>query len=58
MQREIRSLFTRRFEYFYDFWSYPEIGIIACSWAGLGIYVWRIREGNRIGELFQETNGY
>lgn len=58
MQREIRSLFNRRFAYFRDFWSYPEIGIIASSWAGLGIYVWRIHEGNRIGTLFQETNGY
>ena len=58
MQREIRSAFTRRMEYFRDFWSYPEIGIIACSWAGLGVYLWRIREGDRIGDLFRETNGY
>ncbi|CAF4570593.1 unnamed protein product [Rotaria sp. Silwood1] len=58
MQREIRSLFNHRMKYFRDFWSYPEIGIIACSWAGLFIYLWRIREGNRISDLFKETNGY
>ena len=58
MQREIRSLFTRRMAYLRDFWSYMEIGIIACSWAGLGVYIWRAREANRVGELFQQTNGY
>jgi hypothetical protein len=58
MQREIRSFFTRGMEYFRDFWSYPEIGIIACSWAGLGVYLWRLGEGNRVGDLFRETNGY
>ncbi|CAF1616393.1 unnamed protein product [Adineta ricciae] len=58
MQREIRSLFTRRMAYFRDFWSYMEIGIIACSWAGLGVYIWRAREASRVGELFQQTNGY
>ncbi|UJR27333.1 hypothetical protein I4U23_008626 [Adineta vaga] len=58
MQREIRAMFTRRMAYFRDFWSYIEIGIIACSWAGLGVYVWRIREANRVGELFRTTKGY
>ncbi len=58
MQREIRSMFAHRLAYFRDFWAYPEIGIIACSWAGLGVYVWRIHEGNRVGSLFQKTNGY
>jgi hypothetical protein len=58
MQREIRSLLNRRMAYFTDFWSYPEIGIISCSWAGLGIYIWRVNEGNRVGNLFQETKGY
>jgi hypothetical protein len=58
MQREIRSLFHLRKAYFYDFWSYPEIGIISCSWAGFGIYIWRVNEGNRVGNLFQETKGY
>lgn len=47
-----------RLSYFREFWSYPEIGIISCSWAGVGVYIWRIREGNRIGELFRTTNGY
>lgn len=58
MQREIRSILAHGLKYFRDFWSYPEIGIIACSWAGLGVYLWRIREGDRIGALFRETNGY
>ncbi|CAF1178747.1 unnamed protein product [Adineta steineri] len=58
MQREIRSLLKQRMAYFRDFWSYVEVGIIACSWAGLGVYVWRIHEGNRVGELFKETKGY
>lgn len=58
MQREIRAMFNRRMKYFREFWSYPEIGIIACSWAGFGVYLWRIREGDRVGDLFRETNGY
>jgi hypothetical protein len=58
MQREIRLIFSNRLAYFRDFWTYPEIGIIACSWAGLGVYVWRIHEGNRVGNLFKQSNGY
>ncbi|CAF3507643.1 unnamed protein product [Rotaria sordida] len=58
MQREIRSIFKRRKQYFRDIWSYTEIGLIACSWTGLVIYIWRIREGNRISTLFKQTNGY
>ena len=58
MQREIRSIFKHRLAYFRDFWSYPELGIIACSWAGLGVYVWRIHEGNRVGDIFKKTDGY
>ncbi|CAF4044663.1 unnamed protein product, partial [Rotaria sp. Silwood2] len=58
MQREARSLFNHRMQYFRDFWSYPEIGIITCSWTGLFVYLWRIREGDRISKLFKETNGY
>lgn len=58
MQREIRSIFRQRMAYFREFWSYPELGIIACSWAGLGVYVWRIRESDRVGDLFKQTDGY
>ncbi|CAF3607443.1 unnamed protein product [Adineta steineri] len=58
MQREFRSAFRQRMAYFRDFWSYVEIGIIACSWAGLGVYVWRAREAHRVAQLFQETKGY
>lgn len=58
MQREIRSLLTNGLKYFRDFWSYAEIGIIACSWGFVIVFVWRVRERNRISTLFQETNGY
>jgi len=57
-QREILSAFKRRLAYLRDFWSYPEVGIIVCSWAALGLYIWRIGEGNHVGELFKETKGY
>jgi hypothetical protein len=58
MQREIRSLFHRRMQYFRDFWTYPELGIIVCSWTAFAAYIWRITEGNRVSKLFAETNGY
>jgi polycystin 1L2 len=32
--------------------------MIGCSWAGVGVYVWRYHELTRIGNLFQQTNGY
>jgi hypothetical protein len=44
--------------YFLHFWSYIDISIIGCSWGVLGVYIWRYCESNRIGNLFQETNGY
>ena len=58
MQSEIRSMFKRGMAYFRDFWSYPMVGIVACSWAGFGVYLWRMKEGNRVGALFKATNGY
>lgn len=58
MQREIRSLFKRRVTYFKDFWSYPEMGIIICSWTGFAVYIWRASEGDRVGDLFKATDGY
>jgi polycystin 1L2 len=58
MIAEVASLFRLKFTYFRQFWSWIELGIIGCSWAGVGIYVWRYRELTRIGSLFQETNGY
>jgi hypothetical protein len=55
---EIRSIFRLKLGYFRQFWSWIELGIISCSWAGVGVYVWRYHEMTRIGDLFQETNGY
>jgi polycystin 1L2 len=56
--KEIQSLFHLKFSYFYQLWSLINISIIICSWAGVGIYIWRYYEAQRIGTLFQETNGY
>ncbi|CAF0742236.1 unnamed protein product [Didymodactylos carnosus] len=58
MMREIRLLIKMKTAYFREFWTYTEWGIIACSWSGMGVYFWRIYEGNRIGTLFAQTNGY
>src|SRR4051812_48855820 len=58
MLMEIRLLCRLKWKYFYEFWSLIEIGIIICSWMGIGVYVWRYRECSRIGKLFSETNGY
>jgi polycystin 1L2 len=58
MQKEIRSMIKLRMAYLRDFWSYPELGIIICSWIGFGVYIWRVREGDRVGELFKQNNGY
>jgi hypothetical protein len=55
---EIRSLFHLKCAYFRQFWCYIEWGIIGCSWAGVGIYLWRYREIKRIGSLFQTNKGY
>jgi hypothetical protein len=58
MIAEVKSLFRLKVAYFRQFWSWIELGIIGCSWAAVGIYVWRYRELTHIGSLFQETNGY
>ncbi len=55
---EIRLLFELKWNYFYQFWSFIEAGIIGCSWTSVGIYIWRYKECKRIGKLFEETNGY
>ncbi|CAF1389386.1 unnamed protein product, partial [Adineta ricciae] len=55
---EARSLFDLRWKYFVSFWRYAQPGIIICSWASVVIYIWRYRESQRIGQLFEETNGY
>jgi hypothetical protein len=55
---EMKSVFDLKLAYFRRFWSWIELGIIGCSWAGLGLYVWRYQKSTRIGNLFRETNGY
>ena len=58
MMVEVQSLIKLKRAYFRQFWSYIDAGIIACSWTSVGIYVWRYRELNRIGDLFSQTHGY
>ena len=58
MWLEVRLLIELRWQYPRRFWSLIEVGIIACSWASVGIYVWRYYECSRIGKRFAETNGY
>ena len=55
---EIRSLIQMKSNYFRQFWSLINLGIIVCSWTNVGIYVWRYCESLRIGHLFAQTNGY
>ncbi len=55
---EIQSLLKLKLNYFRSFWSYINLGIIICSWISVGIYIWRYEESNRIGKLFQKTNGF
>jgi hypothetical protein len=55
---EIQLLFHLKRKYFYEFWSLIELGIIICSWMGVGIYIWRYHECSRISKLFSQTNGY
>ncbi len=55
---EIQSLLKLKINYFRNFWSWINIGIIVCSWTNVGIYAWRYRESIRIGDLFGTTNGF
>ncbi|CAF1362531.1 unnamed protein product [Adineta ricciae] len=55
---EFQSCIKLQWKYFCQFWSLIEVGIIGCSWTSLGIYVWRLKEYERIGKLFSKTNGY
>jgi hypothetical protein len=58
MYLEVRLFLKSKREYWSRFWSYVEAGIIACSWASVGIHIWRYRQCQHIGRLFRETNGY
>ncbi len=55
---EIRSLRHLKCAYFRQFWCYFDWGIIVCSWAAVGVYIYRYREISRIGDLFQKSRGY
>ena len=58
MMVEVKSLIRLKRDYFRQPWSYIDVAIIVCSWTNVGIYVWRYRESNRVGDLFAQTNGY
>lgn len=58
MNVQIRLMYRLRMKYFREFWSCIDLGIIGCSWAGVGMYVWKYRESTHIGDLFAQTNGY
>ena len=58
MMVEVKSLIRLKRDYFRQLWSYIDVAIIVCSWTNVGIYVWRYRESNRVGDLFAQTNGY
>lgn len=57
MVKEVRLWYKLKCKYFRQFWSYIEWGLIISAWVALGIYIWRYREINRIGELFKVSNG-
>lgn len=57
MMEEIRQILQMKLNYFYQFWSYIEWGVILSAWSSFGLYFWRYKELNRIGNLFQQTNG-
>ncbi|CAF1309622.1 unnamed protein product [Rotaria magnacalcarata] len=54
----VQSFMKMKFTYFRNLWSLIDLGIIICSWTNVGIYIWKCQESNRIGDLFQKTNGY
>ena len=58
MVRQVRLMIKLKRKYFLEFWSYIDLGIIACSWGMIVAYVWRFRESNRISKIFAQTNGY
>ncbi|CAF1100830.1 unnamed protein product [Adineta steineri] len=54
---ECYSIYKLKKKYFRQIRSYIEWGIIICSWTGVGVYIWRYHEANRIGNYFRYTNG-
>jgi hypothetical protein len=58
MIEQVQSILQLKKKYFYQFWSYIDVGIIACSWTSVGIYVWKYKESNRLDNLLKQSNGY
>lgn len=58
MFQEIHLFIQLKRKYFREVWSMINLGLIICSWASVGIYIWRYQESSRIGKLFQQTNGF
>ena len=56
--RQIQSLCRLKWNYFRQFWSYIDLGIVVCSCLASGTYVVQYREARRIGSLFQQSNGF
>lgn len=54
---EIISFIRLKKSYFFQFWPYIELGIIACSWTGVGIHFWRRKEAARLANLFRISKG-
>jgi hypothetical protein len=54
---EFRLMIKLKLQYFRQFWSLVQLGIIGCSWGSTGVYVWRFHESNRVKEIFNQTNG-
>ena len=53
---ELYSIIRMKKRYFRELRSYIEWTIIACSWSGVGVYIWRYSEARRIGRYFHENN--
>jgi hypothetical protein len=54
---EFYSIYQLKTKYFRQIRSYIEWGIIVCSWTGVGIYISRYFEAQRIGKYFHQTHG-
>lgn len=57
MIEQIQILFRLKIKYFHELWHYIDVTIIICSWTSIGVYIWRYNESQRLGSLFQQTNG-
>ncbi|CAF0879264.1 unnamed protein product [Adineta ricciae] len=55
---EIYSIYKLKKKYFRKMRSYIEWCMISCSWAGVGVYISRYNEAQRIGRYFNSTNGF